>query len=268
MSAEEHSHTDTPLITVAMPVYNGGAYLEAAVASIVRQIYPHWQLMLVDDGSTDGAIDALPMLADPRIHVIRDGRNLGLAARLNQIIDQAEGDFIARMDGDDISHPERFARQVQALQQHPTVDLVAARCRTISSNGQLLGLMPFVGTHQEICATPWKGFYMPHPTWMGRVAWFRRYRYADPAPYCCEDQELLLRSYASSTFMALPEELLDYRLRDSLAWRKAWRTRTALGQLQVRHFAQQGQYGYMLRAMLVRLGRHAKDVWHWMKAAP
>lgn len=266
MNAETKSTPKAPLITVAMPVYNGGAYLAAAVASIVGQTYPHWQLMLVDDGSTDGAIDALPMLADARIHVLRDGRNLGLAARLNQILEQAQGDFIARMDGDDISHPERFARQVQALQQHPDVDLVATRCRTISSNGKLLGHLPFMGTHQEICDTPWKGFYMPHPSWMGRLTWFRRYRYLDPAPYCCEDQELLLRSYASSTFMALPEELLDYRVRDVLVWRKSWRTRSALEQLQVRHFAQQRQYSYMLLAFLSRLGRHVKDAVQLMRA--
>lgn len=90
MSAEVHSNADPPLTTVAMPVYNSRAYLEAAMASIVGQTYPHWQLTLVDDGSTDGAIDALPMLADSRIHVIRDGHNLGLAARLNQIIDQTQ----------------------------------------------------------------------------------------------------------------------------------------------------------------------------------
>jgi len=254
-----------PLVTVAMPVYNGGAYLEEAVASIVGQTYTNWQLMLVDDGSSDGAIEALTMLDEPRIQVFRDGRNFGLARRLNQIIDSAQGEFIARMDCDDISHPERFAHQVQALQQHPEVDLVACRCRTISSEGILLGQLPFIGTHEGICNTPWKGFYMPHPSWMGRTAWFRRYYYADPAPYCCEDQELLLRSYASSTFMALPEALLDYRLRDRLAWRKIWRTRSALGRLQVRYFARQEQYHYLMLSVMSQLGRHTKDVLSLMK---
>ncbi len=259
MSSPLHLNRETPLITVAMPVFNGGIFLEAAVASIVNQTYSNWQLILVDDGSTDGAIGTLSMLSDQRILVVQDGLNLGLATRLNQVIEMAQGEFIARMDGDDISHPERFAHQIEALQCHPDVDLVAARCRTVSSDGKLFGHLPFVSTHQDICAAPWKGFYMPHPTWLGRTTWFRRYRYAEPAPYCCEDQELLLRSYASSTFMVIPEVLLDYRLRDSLNWRKAWRTRSTMWKVQVHHFLQLRQYRNLLLATAMRLGRHVKD---------
>jgi len=264
INIEMPAHAGKPLITVAMPVFNGGPFLESAVASIVWQTYPNWQLILVDDGSTDGAIDALPMLSDPRILVFRDGRNLGLATRLNQIIDLAKGDLIARMDGDDISHPERFARQIHALNKNPNVDLVATGCRTMSRSGRLLGNLPFVGSHEKICAAPWRGFYMPHPTWMGRINWFRRHYYADPAPYCCEDQEMLLRSYRNSTFMAIPDELLDYRLKDSIAWRKAWHTRSALWNVQVRQFITQRQYGLIARATITRLGRHLKDTLIWV----
>lgn len=254
-----------PRITVAMPVYNAGRHLEAAVGSIVAQTYPDWDLWLVDDGSTDGAVERLTVLGDPRIRVLRDGRNLGLAARLNQVIDRAEGEFFARMDGDDIAHPERFARQVDALLRHVDVDLVATRCATISESGQAVGRLPFASTHADICRAPWMGFHLPHPTWMGRTAWFRAHRYADPAPYCCEDQELLLRAYRDSTFMALPEELLSYRHRDRIAWKKAWRTRATLCSVQVRHFAARREYGRMALALVVRVVRHLKDMKTWLR---
>ena len=72
------------LVTVALAVLNGGEALQHAVRSIINQSWPHWELLLLDDGSTDEAIDRLPFLADPRIVVIRDGQNLGLASRLNE----------------------------------------------------------------------------------------------------------------------------------------------------------------------------------------
>lgn len=259
------SNLERPLITVAMPVFNCGPFLESAVASIVWQTYTNWQLILIDDGSTDGAIEALSMLNDSRIRVFRDGHNLGLANRLNQVIDLAKGEFIARMDGDDVSHPHRFARQIKALETNPDVDLIATGCRTISSGGELVGSLPFVGcSHEKICATPWKGFYMPHPTWMGRIEWFRSHHYAEPAPYCCEDQEMLLRSYQNSTFMAIPDQLLDYRLKDVFAWKKAWRTRSALWKVQVYRFMKQRKYGFIAGATILRLARHLKDILIWL----
>ena len=80
-----------PRITVAMPVLNGGEYLRCAVASIVNQAYANWELLILDDGSTDGAIEKLSSAADKRIVVIRDGTRRGIAARLNQAIDLARG---------------------------------------------------------------------------------------------------------------------------------------------------------------------------------
>ena len=101
-----------PRVTVALAVLNGGEALKHAICSVINQSWPHWELLLLDDGSTDEAIGRLPFLYDPRIVVIRDGQNLGLSSRLNQAIDIAKGEYVARMDHDDICHPERFARQV------------------------------------------------------------------------------------------------------------------------------------------------------------
>lgn len=250
-----------PSITVALSVFNGGRTLESAVRSIVEQTFTDWQLLIFDDGSTDGAIDALPFLKDSRILVVRDGKNLGLSKRLNQAINMARGRYFARMDHDDFCHPERFARQVAFLAQHPEVDLLATRCTTMDETGKENGVLPYAMEHTQICARPWLlGFPMPHPSWMGRTEWFREHLYQDPGPYCCEDQELLLRAYHSSHYHALPEFLLTYRLRSHTPWLKLWRTRRALFAVQTRFFANRREWMAVLLAFFVTMLRVGKDV--------
>lgn len=169
----------------------------------------------------------------------------------------AKGVFFARMDQDDISHPERFARQIESLKNDCSLDLVGAYCLVISEANKILGVLPKASSHQDICARPWLGFYVPHPTWMGRTEWFRVHRYASPGPYSCEDQELLLRTHAVSHFHVLPQLLLAYRVRDRLNWKKAWRTRTTLYKLQRQYFISKRQYfkGVLAAmAVVVRLG--------------
>ncbi|MBS1227008.1 MAG: putative glycosyltransferase EpsE [Proteobacteria bacterium] len=249
---------DGPLLTIAMPVFNGGPHLRMAVLSIVQQSFTDWELLLIDDGSTDGAIEELADLADSRIHVIRDGRNRGLAARLNEALGLARGCYFARMDADDISHPERFSQQLAVLKSDQSVDLLGSRCMTISTHNEILGTLPFKESHRDICSRPWLGFYLPHPTWVGKTAWFRTHHYAEPGPYCCEDQELLLRAHYSSHFHALSDILLAYRLRDRLVWRKACRTRVTLFRIQFNHFVTRKNYAFAVLATVatvLRLGR-------------
>ncbi len=253
-----------PRLSVAMPVYNGGADLRLAVASVLEQSFGDWELLLIDDGSTDGAIEALG-LDDPRVRVIRDGANKGLAARLNQAIGLARGELFARMDADDACHPERFARQVAFLDAYPEVDLLGTACVTIDGQGRLSGRFPFAASHDEICARPWRGFYLAHPTWMGRTAWFQANRYADPAPYYCEDQELLLRTHGTSRFAALPEALFAYRVRGRLAWKKLFRARLALFRVQAAHFLKRGQFGALILAGTATKLRIAMDIWRALR---
>src|SRR5580704_14644764 len=114
-----------PLITVALPVYNAGGYLRPAVQSILRQTYTNWELLVMDDGSTDGSLETVADILDPRITLIRGGSNEGTAVRQNQAIDLAKGQLLARMDQDDVSYPGRFASQVALLRGRPEVDLAA-----------------------------------------------------------------------------------------------------------------------------------------------
>lgn len=248
-----------PLVTVAMPVYNAGNYLRLAVLSIVKQTFTDWEMLIIDDGSTDKALDSIADIQDNRIRIIKDGVNKGLAARLNEAIDMARGQYLARMDQDDVSYPERFERQVQALQMEPDLDLVAVQSITISCNNQLTGLLPCAVSNEEISAKPWSGFYLPHPTWMGKIAWFRKYRYATPGPYFCEDQELLLRSYDKSRFFIIMEPLFAYRIRDSYNWLKLIKTRFAVLSVQLQHFMNTSQVYFVFMAICSFFGRALLD---------
>ena len=252
--------SEPPLVTVAMPVYNAGKYLRLAVLSIIRQTFTDWELLIIDDGSTDSALQDIADIDDARIKIFRDGMNRGLAARLNEAADMARGRYLARMDQDDVSYPERFARQIAALQNNPELDLVATRAIVINENDQATGLFPYAIFHKEICARPWRGFYLPHPTWMGRIEWFRKHRYTVPGPYFCEDQELLLRSYRDSRLGTMDEILFAYRIRDKVDWRKLAKTRRAVFVTQWRHFVGLGQWRFALLAAAAFVAKLSSDL--------
>ncbi len=248
------------VVTVALPVLNGGTLLGNAVCSIINQSWPHWELLLLDDGSTDAAINRLTFLADPRIIVICDGQHRGLAYRLNQAVAMAKGKYFARMDHDDLCHPERFFHQISFLEGHPEVELLATQCVTIDEQARLVGILPSAIKHADICRRPWQSFYMAHPSWMGKTEWFRHNPYQDPAPYCCEDQELLLRAHYSSCYHTLPEYLLAYRLRKHTPLNKLLRTRAAMGRMKVRHFLARRNLVRAVLGALVELCRIGYDI--------
>lgn len=248
-----------PLITVAMPIYNAGKYLRLAVLSIVEQTYQNWELLIIDDGSTDSALDSVSDIHDSRIKVISDGANKGLAARLNEAIDLANGQYLARMDQDDISLPERFKIQVEALEANVKLDLVATRALTINGENKIVGQLPFESGHQNICAKPWRGFYLPHPTWLGKIEWFRKYKYAQPAPYLCEDQELLLRAYKHSQFSCIDDVLFQYRVRETINLDKLFKTRLAVLKCQLNTFDWY-EFIYKSLALIVCALRITKDI--------
>ncbi|MGZ5500902.1 MAG: glycosyltransferase family 2 protein, partial [Nitrososphaeraceae archaeon] len=156
--------SNTPLVSVLMPVYNAGSYFKPALVSIINQTYTNWELIIADDGCTDGCLEILTAINDPRIIVIRDSMNLGISKRLNQMIGMARGQYFARMDSDDIAHTDRLREQLCMLLENPQLDLIASRANIINNN-VVVGELPFKLTHNEICAKPWFGFYMAHPTW-------------------------------------------------------------------------------------------------------
>jgi len=190
-----------PLVSIGMPVRNNESTLGLALRSILNQSYRHWELLLLDDGSTDGTLRTAQSFADAdsRIRVCSGGSTLGLPNRLNQAIATSRGQYFARMDGDDISYPERLECQVHYLQDHPDVALVGTAAIVFGRNGTLIGKRTQPEKHEAICCRPHVSFSMMHPTFLGRLGFFQSFQYR-PCAIRCEDQDLLLRAYMSGHY--------------------------------------------------------------------
>jgi glycosyltransferase involved in cell wall biosynthesis len=211
----------TPLITIAMPFFNSAPTLELAIRSLLHQSYGDFELLLCDDGSNDHSSTIARSFDDPRIITWRDGHRNRLASRLNECIDRARGVYLARMDADDIAYPDRLACQMAFLVTHPRVDLCGGNALVFGKRGRALWRFTPPAEHAEITRSPWRGIPIWHPTWMGRIEWFRHWRYQESATLA-QDQELLLRSYLNSCFANIPQVLLAYRL-ERLSIRKLLR---------------------------------------------
>lgn len=224
---------DSPLVSIGMSVRNNAPTLALALRSMLRQTYTNWELILIDDGSADSTVEVARSIVDQRIRLLPESPSRGLAHRLNQAIDLARGRYFARMDGDDVCFPERFARQTAYLESHPEIDLLGSGAVVFSGNGLPLGMRLAPTGHDEICSHPWSGFYLAHPSWMGRIEWFRRYRYDERAQKA-QDYDLLLRAHRQSRFAALPDLLIGYR-EDRLNKRKNLASRWQTVAAQWRH---------------------------------
>lgn len=126
-----------PLVSVVMAAYNGQEYLNIAIDSMLQQTYSNFELILIDDGSTDNTANIVENYTDKRIRYIHQS-NRGLAAALNHGIQQARGQYIARMDCDDISYPTRLAEQVAFLEKNKTIGLVGTSFDLVDENGRII----------------------------------------------------------------------------------------------------------------------------------
>ncbi len=208
------------LVTVLMPMRNAEKTLRCAIDSIRWQTEPRWELLIVDDGSTDRSkrIAAEAAAEDSRISVLDNIRQKGVAGSLNSGLGMARGQFVARMDSDDVSHPKRIETQYGFLRAHPAVDLVGAGVLAVSQRSLTVGTYCSTSSplgHTELCRQPWAGIPLAHPTWFMRTAWLKSHRYANSS-WMMEDQDLLLRARAASVYARLPDILVVYEERRNL----------------------------------------------------
>jgi len=181
-----------PLVTIAIPFVNNDETLPDAVRSVFAQTFQNWELLLVNDGSQDRSLAFARSLNDPRVSVISDGHNRGLPARLNQIAQLARGEFLARMDADDLMHPCRIAEQVSYLQINPDIDVVGSALWTINEHSVLIAQRGCQPARFSV-AGALKNCPFMHPAIMGRTAWFLRNPYNE-AYRRFQDGELFLRA--------------------------------------------------------------------------
>jgi glycosyltransferase involved in cell wall biosynthesis len=127
-----------PRVSVIMTVYNGGPYLRPAVDSLLAQTFTDWELVAVENGSTDGSKRVLAEYGDPRIRVIDLPANIGRTPALNLAFSHATGEYVANLDADDLCSPERLERQVAHLNNHPDLGLLGTWCTMIGPDGQPL----------------------------------------------------------------------------------------------------------------------------------
>jgi glycosyltransferase involved in cell wall biosynthesis len=239
-----------PSISIGMAVRNSTQTLGRAIASLQLQTFTDWELILIDDGSTDDPGRIVRQLDDDRIRFFSDGRHRFLAARLNEAIQQARGDWFARMDADDIAYPQRLERQLAFLTEHPAVDVAGSGVLVFDAAGGASGYRVNPTDHAGICAQPHSRFPLEHPTFFGHTTWFRRHPYNERTTRA-QDQDLLLRTYRHSTFGNVPEVLLGYSgYRVSLRKALPGRLRFALT-----HVQQHGRSDPVLAARAV--GTHA-----------
>lgn len=123
-------------VTVIMPVYNAQKYIKHAIDSILNQTYENFELLVIDDASTDSSLDIIKQCQDKRIRVVRNEKNMGIAATRNLGIQLCKTEYIALMDDDDIALTTRFEKEVSFLDKNPDVDVVGGHLRVIDQNGQ------------------------------------------------------------------------------------------------------------------------------------
>jgi glycosyltransferase involved in cell wall biosynthesis len=196
-------------VSIGIPFLNARRTLADAVRSVFAQTYTDWELILIDDGSTDGSLDLVRHIDDPRVRIISDCTNRGLCARLNQIASLAEGRYLARMDADDLMHPQRIERQLKFLNANPSIDAIDTTTYTVDDDLTPLGIR---GEHPLQCAPEavLRHGLLIHPTMMARADWCRENPY-DPVYVRAEDRELWCRTCANTRFARLCEPLFFYR---------------------------------------------------------
>jgi glycosyltransferase involved in cell wall biosynthesis len=194
-----------------MAVHNGAPFVQESVASILAQSYSDFELVVVDDASTDGSGEIIDALNDPRTRILRNDHQLGLTRSLNRGLSGSSGLLVARQDADDVSHRDRLTLQVEYLDSHPETGVVGAWYRKIGATGELLG-------ERELPTTPvqlaWAMlFYCPL---VHSAAVFRRADVAAVSGYderftYAQDYDLWSRLGRRLSLANLPRTLVDYR---------------------------------------------------------
>ena len=190
------------LVTIAIPFYNTELYLGFAIQSVINQTYSDWELLLIDDGSSDHSYKIAKKFADrdSRIKLYKDGKNKGLPARLNESVRMAKGKYYARMDDDDIMEIHRIEQQLLYMQNHPEVDVLGTSVMRINVKNEIVGSISQEGKVNNFV----------HPTVMAKTSWFLEHPYNEKQ-LKAQDYELWLRTHDNSTFYNMPNPLLFYR---------------------------------------------------------
>lgn len=205
--------TNSLPITVLMPVHNGKKYLAQAIQSILDQTFEDFELLIINDGSTDSTPEIIEQFSDPRILVISNKKNIGLIGALNRGIELAKGRYIARMDCDDLSATDRLAKQWEFMEKHSDIGVCGSWVRAIGRSEEKLWKYPT--TDSEIRCKMLFSTPFAHPSVIIRKAVLveQKIKYATNYKFA-EDYELWTRCMDRCGLANLSEPLISYRLHE------------------------------------------------------
>lgn len=198
----------SPFISVILPVFNCADYIESAVESVLNQTYTNFELIIIDDCSDDSTVEKIEKFSDSRIRLIKKELNQGITDSLNIGIGYSRGEFIARMDGDDICDQKRFEVQAHYLIENPDVGLVGSYYKIIDTNEQIL--VPI--NHDDILIGMLEYCPIAHPSVMMKSQILKKHSlFYDKKYESAEDYELWSRIIFKTKVENLPINLLNYR---------------------------------------------------------
>lgn len=200
----------TPRVSVILPIYNVALYIETTIDSILKQTFTDFELLVLDDCSTDETAAKVSAIRDPRIKFIQNSHNLGRAGTDNAALEYVRGEYIAKMDGDDICHPERLGQQVAFLDQHPEVNIVGSFMQNFGAS-TYLNRYPEHPDDTRVLTL----FTLPtgNPSAMMRASLFREQglRY-DASLRQTEDYDFCARYIRQLHIATLQQPLVQYRV--------------------------------------------------------
>lgn len=206
---------DLKLISIVMPVYNAGSFLREALDSVLSQTYKNWELICVDDGSTDNSLDILQeyVLIDSRIKVFKNHKNQGVSTTTNYAIGKCHGQYLARMDADDVMTPDRLDKQITYLGKNPQVVVLGGQCQLINEKDQSIGQKIFPCNHQEIYQMMYQAMPIQQPTMMINLKLIpSSFSWYEKKTNTAEEVDLLFKLFKYGEFANLPDFILNYRL--------------------------------------------------------
>jgi len=202
----------TPKISVLLPVYNGGEYLQTAIDSILNQSYSDFEFIIINDASTDNSEKLICSYTDSRIRYIKNEQNIGLIRTLNKGLDLCNGDYIARMDQDDIANDKRLEKQNDILDKNPEIGVCGSWFTLFGTRNNHVAKHPEHPEHIKIGMLAYCA--IGHPTVMMRKSSLQGLKY-DEDYQAAEDYEFWTRLLRITKFYNIQESLLDYRLHET-----------------------------------------------------
>lgn len=199
-----------PLISIIMSVYNDEKHIKEALDSLFSQTLDDFEIIIVDDCSTDRTVQIIERYEDERIHLLRNEGNKGLTRNLNKAIEYIKGTYVARMDGDDICYPERLEKQVKYLEEHKKVMLISCRTKMFGEENLISRIK---GTPEELKAMMLIRPVLAHPGFLMRAELLTEYgmRY-DESFLSAQDYDFAVRTAQRFAIAVTPEILLRYRV--------------------------------------------------------